>query len=242
MLVCNCKWKTFPIPSSELRGHGHGLGGRGRDVGERGRSRVRRGGERPQQRVEVRVRQLQEGTRVAHRRLDLGPVPHDRRVLEQALHVPFRVSRDRLRIEAGERVPEGLALAENRDPRQSGLERFEAQPFVQFVAAVQWLIERHDVDGVVNIASPNPLPNAEFMRVLREAYGVPFGLPASDWMLEIGAAFMRTETELVLKSRRVVPARLLENGFTFKFSSWDKAAADLCDEWKRSRQIRRSAA
>ena len=61
-------------------------------------------------------------------------------------------------------------------------------------------------------------------------------------MLEIGAAFMRTETELVLKSRRVVPARLLENGFTFKFSSWDKAAADLCDEWKRSRQIRRSAA
>jgi len=114
--------------------------------------------------------------------------------------------------------------------------------YEDFVAAVQWLIERHDVDGVVNIASPNPLPNAEFMRVLREAYGVPFGLPASDWMLEIGAAFMRTETELVLKSRRVVPARLLENGFTFKFSSWDKAAADLCDEWKRSRQIRRSAA
>ncbi|PYQ70583.1 MAG: epimerase, partial [Acidobacteria bacterium] len=110
--------------------------------------------------------------------------------------------------------------------------------YEDFVAAVQWLIERHDVDGVVNIASPNPLPNAEFMRVLREAYGVPFGLPASDWMLEIGAAFMRTETELVLKSRRVVPARLLENGFTFKFSSWDKAAA----EWKRSRQIRRSAA
>ena len=114
--------------------------------------------------------------------------------------------------------------------------------YEDFVAAVRWLIERHDMDGVVNIASPNPLPNAEFMRGLREAYGVPFGLPASDWMLEVGAAFMRTETELVLKSRRVVPARLVENGFAFAFSSWDKAAADLCDQWKRSRHIRCPAA
>jgi uncharacterized protein len=100
--------------------------------------------------------------------------------------------------------------------------------YEDFVAAVRWLIERHEIDGVVNIASPNPLPNAEFMRVLREAYGVPFGLPAPDWMLEIGAAFMRTETELVLKSRRVAPRRLLEHGFTFKFPSWADAAADLC--------------
>jgi NAD dependent epimerase/dehydratase family enzyme len=97
-----------------------------------------------------------------------------------------------------------------------------------FVAAVQWLIDREDIDGVVNVAAPHPLPNAEFMRILREACGVPFGLPASRWMLELGAMWMRTETELILKSRRVVPARLLEHGFTFRYPEWHGAADDLC--------------
>ena len=97
-----------------------------------------------------------------------------------------------------------------------------------FVRAVQWLIERDDVDGAVNIAAPNPLPNAEFMRTLREACGVAFGLHSSRWMLEIGAVFMRTETELILKSRRVVPARLLEGGFAFRYPEWRDAAFDLC--------------
>jgi len=114
--------------------------------------------------------------------------------------------------------------------------------YEDFVAAVRWLIERDEIDGVVNIASPNPLPNAEFMRVLREAYGAPFGLPARDWMLEIGAAFMRTETELILKSRRVVPRRLLEQGFIFKFPGWADAAADLCHQWKTTRPMSHSAA
>jgi len=114
--------------------------------------------------------------------------------------------------------------------------------YEDFVEAVRWLIERHDMDGVVNIASPNPLPNAEFMRVLRGAYGMPFGVPAWDWMLELGAAFMGTETELVLKSRRVVPRRLLEHGFTFKFPSWADAAANLCQQWKTTRRITRLAA
>lgn len=100
--------------------------------------------------------------------------------------------------------------------------------YEDFVAAVQWLISRQDIDGVINIASPNPLPNAEFMRILREACGVPFGLPANRWMLEIGAVFMRTETELILKSRRVVPARLLDHGFRFKYLDWRAAARDLC--------------
>lgn len=104
-----------------------------------------------------------------------------------------------------------------------------------FVASVRWLLEREDVAGIVNVASPNPLPNAEFIRILREAYGVRFGLPAPDWMLEIGAALMRTETELVLKSRRVVPGQLLERGFDFKFPHWGDAARDLCDEWRRLR-------
>jgi len=114
--------------------------------------------------------------------------------------------------------------------------------YEDFAAAVHWLIDRQDIDGIVNITSPNPLPNADFMRVLRQAYGVPFGLPARDWMLEIGAAFMRTETELVLKSRRVVPQRLLEHGFSFKFPSWSDAAGDLCRQWKLMRGIGSSAA
>lgn len=75
-----------------------------------------------------------------------------------------------------------------------------------FIAAVRWLIDRDDMDGVVNVAAPNPLPNAEFMQVIRETWGARLGVPANEWMLEIGAVFMRTETELILKSRRVVPA------------------------------------
>ena len=105
-----------------------------------------------------------------------------------------------------------------------------------FTAAVRWLIDREDIEGVVNVAAPNPVPNAEFMRVLRETYGVPFGLPAKKWMLEIGAVFMRTETELILKSRRVVPARLLAHGFTFTYPEWHDAASNLCQRWKTSKE------
>ena len=104
-----------------------------------------------------------------------------------------------------------------------------------FTAAVRWLIDREDIEGVVNVAAPKPLPNAEFMQILREACGVPFGLPATTWMLEIGAVFLRTETELILKSRRVVPARLVEHGFTFAHPEWPSAASDLCHRWTASR-------
>jgi uncharacterized protein (TIGR01777 family) len=97
-----------------------------------------------------------------------------------------------------------------------------------FTRAVRWLIENEDVEGVVNIAAPNPIPNAEFMRVLREACGTRIGLPAAKWMLEVGAVFMGTETELILKSRRVVPARLIERGFKFEYPEWRSAALDLC--------------
>ena len=104
-----------------------------------------------------------------------------------------------------------------------------------FIAAVQWLIDRDDIEGVVNVAAPNPLPNAAFMQGLREACGVRRGLPATKWMLEIGAVFMRTETELILKSRRVVPARLLESGFQFEYPDWQDAARDLCRQWSDAR-------
>ena len=104
-----------------------------------------------------------------------------------------------------------------------------------FLRAVDWLIERDDLSGPVNLASPEPLPNAEFMQSLRQAWGTRIGLPASRWMLEIGAWFLRTETELILKSRRVAPARLLNSGFAFEFPNWATAATDLCRRWLERR-------
>jgi len=99
-----------------------------------------------------------------------------------------------------------------------------------FVAAVEWLIHRSSMTGAVNVASPHPVPNDDFMRELRRACGAPFGLPASRWMLELGAVFMRTETELLLKSRRVIPTRLLDDGFAFRYPHWPDAARALCLE------------
>jgi NAD dependent epimerase/dehydratase family enzyme len=77
------------------------------------------------------------------------------------------------------------------------------------------------------------LPNREFMRVLRQAWGARLGLPATKWMLEIGAFFLRTETELILKSRRVIPKRLPDAGFQFCFTDWPSAAQDLVDRWRK---------
>ena len=105
-----------------------------------------------------------------------------------------------------------------------------------FVRAVEWLIDQRFTDGVVNLASPNPLPNAEFLRAIRDACGVPFGIPSPKWILEIGAFLHRTEPELLLKSRRVVPARLIETGFRFDFPAWPEAARDLCARFERKRR------
>ena len=103
---------------------------------------------------------------------------------------------------------------------------------VDFVRAVHWLMEHEELDGPINICSPHPLPNADFMRSLRRGMAQPIGLPASRWMLEIGALLLRTETELVLKSRRVVPTRLIESGFDFEFPNWREAAENLCTRWR----------
>ena len=76
------------------------------------------------------------------------------------------------------------------------------------------------------------LPNREFMRIFRETSGAPFGLPAMEWQLAIGAFFMQTETELILKSRQVVPKLLTDSGFEFEFPDWEDACRDLCDRWR----------
>ncbi len=101
-----------------------------------------------------------------------------------------------------------------------------------FIGAVRLLIDREDLSGPVNLASPNPMPNREFMRVLREAWGIPFGLPSASWMVEIGTFLLRTESELVLKSRRVIPSLLLAAGFKFQYAEWPRAARELVTRWR----------
>ncbi|MGC1424561.1 MAG: DUF1731 domain-containing protein [Terracidiphilus sp.] len=104
-----------------------------------------------------------------------------------------------------------------------------------FVRAVEFLITHENMEGPINIASPYPEQNREFMATLREAWNMPNGIPAPKPLLELAAFFMRTETELVLKSRRVIPARLLEAGFKFEIPYWPHAAEDLVERWRRSR-------
>ncbi len=96
-----------------------------------------------------------------------------------------------------------------------------------FERSLDFLIERSNLSGEINICAPNPLPQKDFMRIFRRQIGMPIGLPAAAWMVKIGAVFMRTDAELLLKSRRVVPKRLLESGFQFRFASWEDACADL---------------
>ena len=107
---------------------------------------------------------------------------------------------------------------------------------VDFIRVIELLIADDRFTGPVNLAAPNPLPNREFMRALREARGIGFGLPAAEWMVEIGTWAMRTESELVLKSRRVVPGRLLEAGFEFEYTEWPVAARELVGRWRASRR------
>lgn len=96
-----------------------------------------------------------------------------------------------------------------------------------FARAISFLIEHEDISGPVNICSPNPMPQAEFARILRESVNFPFGLPAPVFLVELGTLLMKTESELVLKSRRVVPSVLLQHGFEFEFPKWEHAAKSL---------------
>ena len=104
---------------------------------------------------------------------------------------------------------------------------------VDFIRAVEFLITHEELGGAVNISSPCPVTNSSFMSCLRRAWCTSYiGLPSSKWMLAIGAVFLRTETELILKSRRVVPRRLTDAGFEFHFPNWRGASQDLVHRWR----------
>lgn len=106
---------------------------------------------------------------------------------------------------------------------------------VDFIRAIEFLIEREYLEGAINVASPCPVTNREFMCTLRRAYCTSYiGLPAPTWALQLGAVLMRTEPELILKSHRVVPKRLLDGGFEFHFPTWRAACQDLIPRWRET--------
>ncbi len=95
-----------------------------------------------------------------------------------------------------------------------------------FARAVEFIIQ-NEIVGKINIVSPEPIRNTDFMKALRKAMKIPFGAPIGKRMLEFGAKIIGTETELVLKSRNVIPKRLLENGFTFHYPNLNNVFQNL---------------
>lgn len=91
----------------------------------------------------------------------------------------------------------------------------------------QWLIDTPQVNGIINLAAPAPLPERDLMRHLRTRLKPLFHFPIASWMLPIGAWSMRTEVELVIKSRRVLPTRALQLGYAFQYPSIGPALDDL---------------
>lgn len=122
--------------------------------------------------------------------------------------------------------PHATPAAEH-DTGTRGGQRFSWVHVDDLVAAVRFLDEHDELDGPVNLAAPGTSTNAEFMAALRRSVGAPFGLPAPRWLLEPGMLVLRQESELVLKSRWAVPAKLIEAGFTFRWPELDAAVADL---------------
>jgi NAD dependent epimerase/dehydratase family enzyme len=110
---------------------------------------------------------------------------------------------------------------------RGGRQRFSWVHLDDVVGIVEFLIAHREIDGVVNVSSPNPVDSVTVMRSIRSALGVPFGIPLHRWLLEPGAWAIRTETELVLKSRWVVPERLLAAGYAFRHPEIDAAVGDI---------------
>jgi NAD dependent epimerase/dehydratase family enzyme len=112
-------------------------------------------------------------------------------------------------------------------PQGPGTQYFSWIHEQDFARMTEWLMQRSDLSGVFNVAAPEAVPNRVFMSLARKAAGVPFGLPAPSWLLEIGARVIGTETELILKSRFVEPERLMREGFVFSFPTPGGALEDL---------------
>ncbi|MFT3979815.1 MAG: TIGR01777 family oxidoreductase [Ferruginibacter sp.] len=98
---------------------------------------------------------------------------------------------------------------------------------------INWIADHTEMEGIYNCCSPNPVRNAIFMKTLRHITGHKVGLPAYEWMLKAGAVIIGTETELILKSRWVLPTRLLQSGYLFEFNTIDEAFREIVDHTPR---------
>lgn len=97
-----------------------------------------------------------------------------------------------------------------------------------FIAIIDFIISHTRISGVYNLAAPAPIPNHQIMKALCRVVGMPVRIPMPTWLLKFGAILIKTETELILKSRRVVPRKLLDAGYQFQYSKIEDALADLC--------------
>ncbi|SDG16930.1 epimerase [Microbacterium sp. 77mftsu3.1] len=122
--------------------------------------------------------------------------------------------------------------------RTRGRQRFSWVHIDDVLDAIRFLVRRDDIAGVVNVAVPEASDNRSLMRSLRSVVGMPVGIPSLRWMLEIAMWVLRTEPELILKSRWVAPERLVEAGFRFSHTDLREALASV----ERERRLRRPAA
>ncbi|MFD5226723.1 epimerase [Microbacterium sp. NPDC058342] len=106
---------------------------------------------------------------------------------------------------------------------RAGRQRFSWIHVDDVVGIIDFLEQHPSLEGPLNASTPNPVDNATFMAAVRRALGVRFGVPTPRWMLELGAIGIRTETELILKSRWVLPGKLLDAGYTFRHPDLDEA-------------------
>lgn len=112
-------------------------------------------------------------------------------------------------------------------PHAGGRQMFSWIHIEDLYRIIRYVMDHDELEGVYNASAPNPVTNAEFMKILRTKLGMPVGLPAPRWMLEMGAFLIRTETELLLKSRWVIPEKLLQSGFSFSYPTLDVAVDDI---------------
>src|SRR5690606_11546013 len=122
-------------------------------------------------------------------------------------------------------------------PDAGGRQLFSWIHMEDLFRVIEFVMAHPGLEGVYNAAAPNPVTNAEFMRVMRRKLNMPLGLPAARWMLEMGAFMLRTETELLLKSRWVIPEKLLAAGFDFKYPTIDVAIDDLLGTEKAKQAV-----
>ncbi|OCX51142.1 TIGR01777 family protein [Mucilaginibacter sp. PPCGB 2223] len=133
-----------------------------------------------------------------------------------------------------------LGMADSAFPRLFNLVKFglggkqgDGKQYLNWVheqdaaRCTEFLLQHTELDGAVNCTAPAPIQNAAFMATLRKAWGIPFGLPTAAWLLNIGMAVVGSERELILKSRWVIPTRLLDAGYQFLFAEAEYAIKDL---------------